>query len=161
MGLHASLHVCCGNRNDYIDSRNYSIDIENVAKFHFYRNLRSLEFCIRVIHLPMLILHWVLLVTQICRIDWQKEPWFKSVFMHHYIMDYRKNLSLNFHRQNSVISIGINTIENIISPCKFCIGFSWSREFSTWSDRKILGLKVTSCITTLCDRTFTVFILEK
>ncbi len=75
------------------------------AKFsHFHRNLRSLEFCIRVINLPMQNLCWVQLITQICRFDCQKDPWFKSVFMHRYIIGYRTILPSNFHWQNPVIS---------------------------------------------------------
>ncbi len=73
-------------------------------------------------------------------------------FPMNYSINVQLHLLLNFHGQNSVISIWIFAIRNIMQgdkgfpPVDFAKGPSWSHKFAALTNRKLLGLKVTSVL---------------
>ncbi len=49
------------------------------------------------------------------------------------------SLFCTFSQWNPIITVGILCKGQCFSPFRFCIGFSWSCEFGTLTDRKLLG----------------------
>lgn len=129
--------------------------LQNLSKFS---QVKSINFTWRLhrfflfIFLPFLDLLNFQLVTWICFVVWQKMLGLKVSLYIATLLTVEKFCLWNFATFSWVKSSHINrNLRNWlkISPCWFHIRLCWSSKYAALIIRKMLGLKVTSCITTL------------